>query len=165
MVGWLVGWERTAIFSQKPGNIFLDAEGNVRLGDFGLATRRVETGKAELTFDNHHHNSNKKSHDSIEGVYDTLGNEGEPISVPSFRTGTSVPSVGESITGGVGTTFYRAPEQEGTLPRGKGGVDTGYNVQADIYSLGIILFELFHPPFRTVRICLRNCCLFVDACI
>ena len=28
-------------------------------------------------------------------------------------------------------------------------VNASYNVQADMYSLGIILFEMFHPPFET----------------
>lgn len=46
----------------------------------------------------------------------------------------------------IGTTFYRAPEQEG-LSKSKG--DSSYNVLADIYSLGIILFEMFHPVFST----------------
>jgi serine/threonine protein kinase len=55
------------------------------------------------------------------------------------------------MTGGVGTTFYRAPEQEGTAAKttGKKG-DKSYNLQADIFSLGIIIFELFHRPFTTV---------------
>ena len=53
------------------------------------------------------------------------------------------------MTGGVGTTFYRAPEQEGYSGSGKKG-DNSYNLQADIYSLGIIIFEMFHPPFETV---------------
>jgi serine/threonine protein kinase len=52
-------------------------------------------------------------------------------------------SSGEAMTGGVGTTFYRAPEQE----RG----ESAYNVKADIFSLGVIIFEMFHPPFETVR--------------
>ena len=47
---------------------------------------------------------------------------------------------GADMTGGVGTAFYRAPEQE----------DTGsYNEAADLFSCGIVLFEMAHPPFRT----------------
>jgi eukaryotic translation initiation factor 2-alpha kinase 4 len=45
----------------------------------------------------------------------------------------------------VGTTFYRAPEQEGSAASSA----IGYGVKADIYSLGIIIFEMFHPPFQT----------------
>ena len=45
----------------------------------------------------------------------------------------------ESLTGGVGTTFYRAPEQEGGQQQGH-GEDTSYDVQADIFSFGIVLF-------------------------
>lgn len=55
----------------------------------------------------------------------------------------------EGLTGGVGTTFYRAPEQEGRNTRNKR--ENTYGVEADIFSLGIILFEMFHRPFDTVR--------------
>ncbi|XP_053613621.1 eIF-2-alpha kinase GCN2 isoform X2 [Plodia interpunctella] len=48
-----------------------------------------------------------------------------------------------SLTGQVGTALYVAPElyQAGTK-----GI---YNQKVDIYSLGIILFEMFHPPLDT----------------
>lgn len=60
-------------------------------------------------------------------------------------------TIQESITGGVGTIGYRAPEQEASASK-KNSKGTGsYNVQVDIYSFGIILFEMFHPPFETVR--------------
>jgi hypothetical protein len=38
-------------------------------------------------------------------------------------------------------------EQERVLSSGKG--EASYTVQADIFSFGIILFEMFHPPFQT----------------
>ena len=41
-------------------------------------------------------------------------------------------------TEAVGTAFYRAPEQ----------FNRDYNEKVDIYSFGIIMFELFYP-FRT----------------
>jgi translation initiation factor 2-alpha kinase 4 len=86
----------------KPGNIFFDSSGNVKIGDFGLATSSatqivtnfsIETGDASL-------------HD-------------------------------ESLTVGVGTPFYLAPEQN--------KVGTHYNQKVDIYSLGIIFFEMCYP--------------------
>ena len=48
-----------------------------------------------------------------------------------------------SITGGVGTAFYSAPEQEG-----KGS--SSYDMNADIFSLGVIIFEMFHSSFFDV---------------
>jgi len=53
----------------------------------------------------------------------------------------------ESITGGVGTYFYIAPEQQ-LQASGMGG--TRYDTKADMYSLGIIWFEMTHPPFATM---------------
>lgn len=79
----------------------------------------------------------------------------------------------ESLTGGVGTALYRAPEQEGrvkaveatglgqglesqsqsesnrkgAVPLPKGG--RTYDAKADMFSLGIILFEMCHQPFST----------------
>lgn len=48
-----------------------------------------------------------------------------------------------SQTGKVGTSFYVAPELHGdaSIPQ--------YGKKADIYSLGIIFFEMLHPPFET----------------
>ncbi|CAH2044615.1 unnamed protein product, partial [Iphiclides podalirius] len=50
---------------------------------------------------------------------------------------------GESgLTGEVGTALYVAPEL-------RGGGAAFYNQKADVYSLGVILFEMFHAPFAT----------------
>ena len=50
----------------------------------------------------------------------------------------------------MGTTFYRAPEQEGIFSPIKGSKsDSSYGLKADIYSLGIVIFEMYHPKFST----------------
>lgn len=50
----------------------------------------------------------------------------------------------------MGTTFYRAPEQEGIFSPLKGSKgDSSYGLKADIYSLGIVIFEMYHPKFST----------------
>lgn len=80
-------------------------------------------------------------YDAIEDISGLLG------SAPNSITRHSMSSMGECMTGGVGTTFYRAPEQEKSGSRTKGEGD--YNMQADMYSLGVIVFEMLHPPFAT----------------
>jgi len=71
----------------------------------------------------------------------------EKASIGDFGLSTDLPCVTE----GVGTLTYAAPEQkDGSTP---------YNEKADIYSLGIILFELFNDPWTTEcerRMELRN---------
>jgi eukaryotic translation initiation factor 2-alpha kinase 4 len=128
----------------KPGNIFLDAEGNIRLGDFGLATRH--RGKTSAEDETEMTDSEAAAmYEAIEDISRLMGGSSN-----SYSNVSGASSTGESMTGGVGTTFYRAPEQEGSRPtelRKKG--DSSYDSKADIFSFGIILFEIFHPPFTT----------------
>eukprot|EP00588_Corethron_pennatum_P014419 CAMPEP_0194277742 /NCGR_PEP_ID=MMETSP0169-20130528/9981_1 /TAXON_ID=218684 /ORGANISM="Corethron pennatum, Strain L29A3" /LENGTH=1501 /DNA_ID=CAMNT_0039021777 /DNA_START=51 /DNA_END=4557 /DNA_ORIENTATION=+ len=105
----------------KPSNIFLDGEDNVRVGDFGLATAasRQQCDKEE----------------------DGLASEQtEYIGGSPIRS--AHPTDDTPMTEGVGTQFYRAPEQETADGR-------DYGCGADIFSLGIILFEMLSPPFST----------------
>ena len=113
----------------KPSNVFLDSERNVRIGDFGLATtHRIATAAGasstsskyidvETATDDrpHIHHSHEVE------VGDSLG-----ASFLSDHPGSSH----ETLTGGVGTTFYRAPEQEGILSTSKGET---YGVKVDMY--------------------------------
>lgn len=112
----------------KPGNIFLDSEHNIRLGDFGLATTRFNKQEDELLA-------------SVTDIsYLMAGSVVNENSLSRSQNG--------SITGGVGTTFYIAPEQEfqrNSSTRNQ----TDYDCKADIFSLGIIIFEMFHGPFST----------------
>ena len=60
----------------------------------------------------------------------------------NLMTAMSADVIDGSITAGVGTAFYRAPEQEREGQR--------YNQKADLFSLGIMLFEMWSPPFTTL---------------
>lgn len=129
----------------KPGNVFLDASGNVKLGDFGLATRNREIGELKDD-DGSASEASSAVYDAIDDIRPLLGGPALPI---SSRVSVDT-SAGESMTGGVGTTFYRAPEQEGKVSgKAKKGDSGSYTEKADIFSFGIILFEMFHPPFST----------------
>lgn len=142
----------TVLSTKKPSNIFLDSEGNVRLGDFGLATtdRMNSRKKSNASKLNHQEDEDEITKsltsnpiDEITDISDLLG--GSALMSGSRLSGYM--SASESITGGVGTTYYRAPEQE--LANQSKRIDGGYDIMADIYSLGIVLFEMFHPPFQT----------------
>lgn len=112
----------------KPSNIFFSLDGRIKVGDFGLVTGHV-------TPDAHNNSFNGKLHPYfrstpikwiiviiIKGLKH-LGNQLE-----SDSTGRH--------TGNIGTHFYVSPEQMLGLK---------YDQKVDIFSLGVILFELNHP--------------------
>jgi serine/threonine protein kinase len=103
----------------KPGNILFQVDGDsfiTKIGDFGLA---ADMGMP---------NSVQPSEEST------------PTRIDSATAGKSPsPSVSRSTrTTGLGTCTYAAPEQIR-------GDDASYNEKVDIFSLGIILFELYCP--------------------
>lgn len=85
----------------KPSNVLMYANGDVKIGDFGLATNALQIAEGNA------------------------GNAG----------GTTDLAESTDLTGDLGTYLYTAPEL-----RAKSGVK--YNFKVDIYSLGIIFFEM-----------------------
>lgn len=145
----------------KPPNIFLDAEGTVKLGDFGLAVRPPRAieeedddgddgndGSATATAFTGAYLSESSGASAAADLYGKLKLENLETTrgiAPSFdpMTSTTMSALAnESITAGVGTAFYRAPEQEKQGQR--------YNQKADMFSLGILFSEMWSPPYTTL---------------
>ncbi|KAI9307588.1 hypothetical protein BJ944DRAFT_254924 [Cunninghamella echinulata] len=139
----------------KPSNIFLDSNNDVKIGDFGLATTNhtmVDVVNAFLRSSSHPNVSILAGGNNLEqqskGIgYNTTTTTAENSVLGSY-TGYSAASTNfgfdESMTTGVGTTFYVSPE---VLPDPSTGVTSGmrYNQKVDMFSLGIIFFEMCYP--------------------
>lgn len=106
-----------------PSSLDQPADFVPKIGDFGL----VSDVATMLRERERHHRMLFAEEDEEAG-----GEHGESIDAEEMTSQSS-------MTGGLGTSTYASPEQL------KGAA---YDAKADIYSLGIILFELFHP-FRT----------------
>uniref|UniRef100_A0A914QT86 Protein kinase domain-containing protein n=1 Tax=Panagrolaimus davidi TaxID=227884 RepID=A0A914QT86_9BILA len=92
----------------KPGNLFLDSNMNIKIGDFGLAIL-------------------------------------EPLTRNDVEPNTSASTImtqGIEPTRDVGTGSYIAPEVERSNVLSK----QTYDSKCDVYSLGIVLFEMFYRP-------------------
>ncbi|KAJ2103478.1 eukaryotic translation initiation factor 2-alpha kinase [Coemansia sp. S100] len=89
----------------KPVNTFLDGAGDIKIGDFGLATSSFA-----------------------------------PIDSSISRHVSLDRSAEDAMTADIGTSTYVAPE---VTTKGSGA--TRYNQKVDMYSLGIIFFEMCYP--------------------
>ena len=68
----------------------------------------------------------------------TVGQYSEARNVVNPRVGDSVKSIGDEMTRDIGTALYVAPELR-SIANGT------YSEKVDMYSLGIIFFEMCHP--------------------
>jgi serine/threonine protein kinase len=115
-----------------------------RLGDFGLATKHREKAGQD--------NSENAENDAVtSSLYDAIENIGRLVGASRSKNARHLLSpetsnANESMTGGVGTTFYRAPEQEGNVLRKKGH---RYTVQADVRNLSLAE-PIFRQPFSPI---------------
>jgi len=111
-------------------NLFIGKDNKIKIGDFGLATKRhniIPLLSSPLL--------SKSIIDFKESDYFSLEDNIESE---------------EELTHGLGTKTFAAPEQMSNLP---------YNQKADIYSLGLVLLILFYPTKTLSERCevLKNC--------
>ena len=98
----------------KPDNILIDEHSHVKLGDFGLASA------------------------GLVGEDDGGVPTREPSTTPTPGLGGGG-GADDTVTRGVGTALYRAPE----VSRRR------YSSACDIWSLGVVVLEMFSRPFGT----------------
>ncbi|CAK9298111.1 unnamed protein product [Gordionus sp. m RMFG-2023] len=123
----------------KPSNIFFSVEGVVKIGDFGLAVPNLTPASASR-----HHtlslnsqtmislvSSNDDARRNLDANLDNVsGNDSKGRKIDH------VDRNGKQYTLRVGTRLYMSPEQV---------ENKVYTNKVDIYSLGLILFELLYP--------------------
>lgn len=84
-------------FSPLSGNIFLDAEGNVRLGDFGLATRKRHGNIDDDDGSESQFSEAAADYEAIEDISRLMGGSAQASQHSSAQ---------ESMTGGVGASSF-----------------------------------------------------------
>nr|CDS20917.1 eukaryotic translation initiation factor 2 alpha [Echinococcus granulosus] len=143
----------------KPANILLDAEDHVKIGDFGLAVRMsklADSARKEYSAFMHgvrsgaqlryHVTSGSSAETSRGGSSMAKVTCGMTASNPlSSNTPALTAARSNCMTENVGTIFYMSPEIAS-----KRKTRLVYNEKVDIYSLGIILFEMFYRRTNTL---------------
>ena len=119
----------------KPGNIFIESvTGDIKIGDFGLATfEPLAPGNVAdapetpaLINNNSSSTENTKFNPSATSMF------------PSTATNSTIQNESDMTTG-IGTHFYMSPEQENANRNAN-----RYDVKTDVYSLGILFFEMWY---------------------
>lgn len=113
--------------------MFLDSKGDVKVGDFGLAVERPETTPSPSSLSGAVTSSLIKRSSGQE--VDDMSSASSSEAVVVSKGGG--PCESDDLTGGVGTTLYRAPEQDALR----------YSKKVDIWALGIVFFEVFCAMF------------------
>ena len=101
----------------KPANIFLDAEGNIIIGDFGLATYTADASSAVTAGRIAASGSESNLFHLREGgllasLEDSAVLSRDVSSQSLALLDASSDALSHSLTGGISTAMYRAPEQE-----------------------------------------------------
>ena len=117
----------------KPTNLFLDSRGELKIGDFGLA--RFVAGAAGA--------AGGGGGGAAPGGTTATTAKARPATpaCPPPPPPPDLPSTLSDATGLVGTALYIAPEVADRWP--------SYDGRCDVYSLGVIAFELFNGPWAT----------------
>eukprot|EP00619_Florenciella_sp_RCC1007_P014380 CAMPEP_0205915786 /NCGR_PEP_ID=MMETSP1325-20131115/8091_1 /ASSEMBLY_ACC=CAM_ASM_000708 /TAXON_ID=236786 /ORGANISM="Florenciella sp., Strain RCC1007" /LENGTH=277 /DNA_ID=CAMNT_0053283003 /DNA_START=116 /DNA_END=949 /DNA_ORIENTATION=+ len=118
----------------KPSNCFFMLDGTVKIGDFGLSRSVSEEVHAAVE------SGDLSPSNSVSPPHNRTKSSQEGKACAGKRAAEASRMGGGDITSGVGTFMYASPEQTA------GG---DYDEKTDIYSLGIILFEICHPAFTT----------------
>jgi len=111
----------------KPNNIFFAEDGSVKIGDFGLATKSSFSDSMTISSPI---NITPKTSDL------SCGSDNELETVLKKSSSQFTFDSFEFHTKNIGTLLYAAPEQI---------IQNNYDQKADIYSLGLVLFDLVYP--------------------
>ncbi|CAH8436598.1 unnamed protein product [Schistosoma guineensis] len=130
----------------KPANIMLDSNDHVKIVDFGLATRTVQeklmNARQAVAAEFHKCSKQTECSDSTQQI-PPVGHKEVPNSTGQHENTTKFDD--HSMTHNVGTFLYISPEVL-LLDSQKNRI---YDERVDIYSLGIILFEMFYRAMPT----------------